>query len=297
MKLFSRLKLMSERFRKNPITKNRQAKAMRKYIVFNVLCRLKTNIICNGIEGMKFVISKGDSGLVGNVYFGVYEVNESMFMLHFLRDHDTFLDIGANIGHYSILASGLTNAKSISVEPIPSTIKKFQKQIDINNLNDKITPMNIGLSDKISNLYFSSDNKDMNHIVNSEYPNAIKIPVSTMDNICQNKNISIIKIDVEGYEKFVLQGGEKTLNNPNLKTIIVELNNSGSRYGINDLEVYNKLLTFGFLPYEYLPLTREILQLESYNKKQFNTIFIRDLEYVKNRIRESKKYKVWDLEI
>lgn len=297
MKLIGRLKLMNNRFKKNPITKDRRLKALSKYIGFNILIRLKNEITHTGIGGLKFHITRGDAGLVGNIYFGVYEVNESMFTVHFLRNEDVFLDIGANLGHYSLLASGLTGAKSIAVEPIPSTVKKMQKQIHLNKLNDKIEVLNIGLSDEVSELYFSSDDCDMNCIVNSDYSNAIKVPVSTIDTICKNKTISLIKMDVEGYEKYVLKGAKETLKDTNLKAIIVELNNSGNRYGINDQEIYAEILSYGFLPYEYKPLSREIVRLESYNKKQFNTIFIKDLAFVKSRIQSSKKYKIWDMEV
>ena len=69
--------------------------------------------------------------------------------------------------------------------------------------------MNIGLSDEVSELYFSTDESDMNHIVNSDYPNAMKVNVSTMDTICKDKDISLIKMDVEGYEKYVLKGAKQ----------------------------------------------------------------------------------------
>lgn len=297
MKVISRLKLMNSRFGKNPITKGRQLRAMWRYIAFNILCRIKKNIVYTGIGGLKFIISKGDSGLVGNIYYGIYEANESMFCAHFIRETDTFLDIGANLGHYSIIVSGLTGARSIAIEPIPSTLKKLQKQIDVNHLNNKITAMNIGLSDTISKLYFSSDNQDMNHIVNTDYPNAIEVPVATMDSICENQSIALLKMDVEGYEKFVLKGGEKTLNNTSLKAMIVELNNSGVKYGVSDQEVYETLVSYGFLPYEYHIAERKITALSSYNTKQFNTIFIRDLAFVEDRINTAPKYKILHLEV
>ncbi|WP_395043416.1 FkbM family methyltransferase [Flavobacterium sp.] len=297
MKIISRLKLMFNRFKKNPITKDNITKAMFKYIYYNILLRVKNEIIYEGIEKLKFIISKGDSGLIGNVYFGIYEVNESMFTVHFLRSEDTFLDIGANLGHYSLIASGISKARSIAIEPIPSTFVKLEKQININNLNQLVFPFNIGLSNEVSNLFFSSDNQDMNHIVNSNYPNAIQIPVSTIDLISLNETIALIKMDVEGYEKFVLNGASKTLQNTNLKAIIIELNNSGKKYGILDEEVYQLIVNYGFLPYKYNPVEKELIQLESYNTTQFNTIFIRDLPFVKNRISSSKKIKIWNKEV
>lgn len=296
-KLIGRIKLMNIRFKKNPITANNRVKAMYKYIYFNMVCRIKKEIHHKGIGGLNFSIQKGDSGLVGNIYYGVYEFNESMFMTHFLRQEDTFLDIGANLGHYSLLASGLTGAKSIAIEPIPSTFKKLQKQININNLNNSIEANNIGLSKTKANLYFSNDSEDMNHIVDEHYRNAIEVPVDTLDNITKKTLVRLIKIDVEGYEKVVFEGGPNTLRNKELKAMIVELNDSGKRYNISDDELYEMIISYGFLPYEYYPISRQLVSLESYNKKQFNTIFIKDIDFVKERIDSSIKYKIWDKEV
>ena len=288
---------MNSRFKKNPITTDNQVKAMFKYISFNIVCRIKKEINHIGIGGLKFKIQKGDSGLVGNIYFGVYEFYESMFTIHLLRENDIFLDIGANLGHYSLLASGLAGANSITIEPIPSTYKKLRKQIEINNLGSKINSLNIGLADKKSEMHFSNDNEDMNRIVSADYPNAIKIPVDTLDAICDKKQVKLIKIDVEGYEKFVFEGGKNTLSSPDLKALIVELNDSGQRYNITDDELYNMLLKYDFFPYEYNPLTRKLIRLDSYNKTQFNTIFIKDINFVMERISSSKKYKIWNKEV
>lgn len=288
---------MNSRFKKNPITVDNRLKAMSKYVYFHSITYFKKNVIHNGIGGIKFTIQKGDSGLVGNIYYGVYELNESMFTAHFLRENDYFLDIGANLGHYSLIASGLTKANAIAIEPIPSTFNKLLVQIKNNKLENKIETLNIGLSNVKSKLYFTSDNEDMNHIVDKNYPNAIEINVDSLDAITLNKSISLLKIDVEGYEKFVFEGGSETLKNTSLKALIVELNNSGARYNVTDDELFEILLNYGFLPYQYQPLTREIIPLESYNKNQFNTIFIRDLEFVKKRILESKKYKIWNKEV
>jgi len=45
-------------------------------------------------------------------------VNDMGFLLHFLRKDDLFLDVGANIGSYTVLAGGAVGAKSISFEPV-----------------------------------------------------------------------------------------------------------------------------------------------------------------------------------
>ena len=144
----------------------------------------------------------------------------------------------------------------------------------MNKLESLVESHNIGLSNEKDKLYFSNDNEDMNRIVDGNYPNSIMVPVDTLDSIAENREIKLLKIDVEGYEKFVFEGGKETLKNENLKALIVELNNSGRRYNVTDEEIYKTLLSYNFLPYEYVPLKKELLPLESYNKKQFNTISV-----------------------
>lgn len=82
---------------------------------------------CNWIHGPQFYARKGDAGIVANNYFGLFEFEDSMFALQFLRSQDTFLDVGANLGHYSILVSGIHNCSSIAIEPIPSTFQQLKK--------------------------------------------------------------------------------------------------------------------------------------------------------------------------
>lgn len=298
MKIINKIIQISSRVRSNPISKDNLIKSFYNYLYFNLVCRIKEEIIYKGINNIKFSIKKGDAGLVGNIYFGLYEFEDSMFVIHFLRKNDFFLDIGSNLGHFSLIASGVANANSIAIEPIPTTYERLLKQIKINKFEDKIEALNIGLADVTSTLYFSTDKGTMNGIVDINYPNAIKVAVTTLDALNgANKNISLIKMDVEGYENYVLQGGIETLSNRNLKAIIVELNNSGAKYNISDNEVYSRLLGFNFKPYKYDPLKRALIKLDSYNKEDFNTIFIRDFEYVKERIDTSEYYKIWNKKI
>ena len=59
-------------------------------------------------------------GATGNIYAGLHEFADMAFTLHFLRPDDLFLDVGANIGSYTLLASGVCKARTISFEPDPA---------------------------------------------------------------------------------------------------------------------------------------------------------------------------------
>ncbi|MEO5967391.1 MAG: FkbM family methyltransferase, partial [Ferruginibacter sp.] len=110
------------------------------------------------------MVEKGMAGATGNIYTGLHEFNDMGFLLHFLRKDDLFLDIGANIGSYSILASGQIGCNTISFEPIPSTFNKLKRNISINNLDDKVKAMQVGVGAKKGTLTFTSNLDTINHV-------------------------------------------------------------------------------------------------------------------------------------
>jgi FkbM family methyltransferase len=274
------------------VTNGNELKSLYDYILFNIKNRVFRELEYNWINNLKFLARKGDAGIVGNIYFGLYEFEESIFLLHLIREEDTFLDVGANLGHYSLLLSGIKNCKSISIEPVPKTFQQLLKQIKLNNLETFIEPINVGASNCDGELYFSTDKGTMDRIVREDYKNSVRVPVLSLDSIVSNREPIAIKIDVEGYEKHVLDGGSTILNKDKLKVLILELNRSGEKFGISDEELYSKVIDLGFTPYSYNVLDRKLVKLQSYNKHKFNTIFVRDEEFISNRLKNSSSVKV-----
>ena len=68
-----------------------------------------------------------------------------MFLLHFLKSDDLFLDIGANVGTYTVLASGVCKAKTWAFEPDPETVLSLKRNIEINNLQELVTVHELAL--------------------------------------------------------------------------------------------------------------------------------------------------------
>lgn len=72
------------------------------------------------------------------IYMGLHEFENMAFLLHFLRKEDLFFDIGADIGSYTILASGHVGAHTFAFEPIPSTFQSLANNVAINRINDSV---------------------------------------------------------------------------------------------------------------------------------------------------------------
>ena len=67
------------------------------------------------------IANAGMAGATGNIYVGLREFEDMAFLLHLLRPDDLFVDVGANIGSFTVLASGAVGARSLAIEPIERT--------------------------------------------------------------------------------------------------------------------------------------------------------------------------------
>jgi FkbM family methyltransferase len=274
--IYNKLYKRVEDFKNHPLTKNNVNGALFRYVKFNIIQNLNSKPrIYNWINNLRFYAQKGDAGIVANIYFKLFDYEDSMFLLHHLKQNDLFIDIGANVGHYTLLAAGICNAEVISFEPIPSTFSKLEKNLELNNLSQKVTIYNIGIGEEDSILNFTKHNDVMNSVALNHETDVIKVEVKKLDDILIDNIPTFLKIDVEGYEYFVLKGAVNLLRSEKLKYIIIELNYSTLKFGHTNQEIYEFLLSFNFIPIQYDVENKKNVEIESFNKEKFNTIFIK----------------------
>ena len=102
----------------------------------------------------------------------------------------------------------------------------------------------------------------MNHVnTDPDNQDITKVPVVKLDDEFSPTSNSIIKIDVEGYESFVFDGGQKFFSNPLISALIVEINGSGERFGVTDNGIDKKIRNFGFSPIEYNAISRTVTEI------------------------------------
>ncbi len=289
--------LIPFRFIKNhPLTKDAPLKAFLRFVKWQI-SSLKSQkmIVFEWVNGLKLNVKKGMHGATGCIYVGLPEFDDMSFLLHFLNKQDQFLDIGANIGVYSLLASGINKCNTISFEPVPSTFKYLVDNIEINQLGNAIDAKNIGLSSKEDNLFFTKSQDTVNHVVEFESDDTVKVSVQALDQISIPQDIKdiLIKLDVEGFELNVLNGAINLLADSRLKALIVELNGSGEKYGFKDSEVDKKLMENGFIRFDYNPFKRSLSSKDRFNKEG-NTLYIRssEVDYVTAKLIKANSFEV-----
>jgi FkbM family methyltransferase len=273
-----------------PLNEGAKLAALSRFLRWQLASRIiRRPIELPFVEDTSLLMQTGMTGATQNWYGGLQEPPEMGFSLHVLRPGDLFLDVGANVGSYTILAGGAVKARVISVEPVPSTFKHLQTNIRLNGL-DQIEAHCCGLSSTSGELLFTSLLDTMNRVtLPGETLPSVRVPVMTLDELLQGRLPKVIKIDVEGHELSVMNGGTKTLSAPDVEAVIMETNGSGERFGVTDDTLFRRMREFGFQPAEYDPYSRRLVPQ---CRATQNTIFVKDLDRTGERCRLAPRYKL-----
>lgn len=279
----------------HPLNQGRRLPALTRFLRWQIGSRvLPFPHVMPFIGKTVLVMERGMTGATGNWYCGLHEFSDMAFTLHFLRPEDLFADIGANVGSYTVLASGVTGARSVSFEPIPKTFSKLARNIAANNLDDLVRAYNIGLSGREEVLQFTSGRDTVNHVVAdgemAEHEDTVSVSVRRLDDVLAGEVPSLVKIDVEGWEAEVLDGMSATLAAAAIKAVITETNQSSRRYaGGGDDRVAEVMRKYDFIPCTYDPFTRTMRSGGSSG----NTIFTRDVDFVRKRLETAPDIRVF----
>jgi FkbM family methyltransferase len=139
-----------------------------------------------------------------------------------------FVDVGANIGYYTVLAGKIVgnNGLVIAIEPVPESAKVLKFNVKLNQLrNVKVIQKAVLNQQRIINIYIPRGFFGLaSTAIKSSHCNVtrrVQVKATTLDDICKNlKRADLLKIDVEGSEYHVLQGAEDILKRT--KCVILE---------------------------------------------------------------------------
>lgn len=152
-----------------------------------------------------------------NIFFGNFENDETKLLTSLVAKNATILDVGANIGYYSImLAKHASVGMVYSFEPSSREHDLLLKNISINALQN-IKPFKQALGAKVGTekLFIDELNYGANSLLETSHTRQFEqVNVSTIDEIIQREGattVNLIKIDVEGWEYEVLKGAQKVI--------------------------------------------------------------------------------------
>jgi FkbM family methyltransferase len=174
----------------------------------------------------------------------------AIFQLFRPKQKDNFIDVGAHIGRYSIMASKRIGSSDrvIAIEAHPDTFELLKKNIKLNALHNVTTINSVVTSQKGKvKLYLPGQDSGFTVyntiMINRAKPteNFLEVEANTLDNILDENNIqrvNYLKIDVEGAELEVLKGAVNTLSSNKDLTLLIEVHGDANYKPI--LEIFEE---------------------------------------------------------
>lgn len=181
--------------------------------------------------------------------------DEEMFLRDLVQPGDTVIDVGANIGSITLaLADAVGPAgRVLSIEPHPRLFRSLKANIARNNVFH-VEAINCALGETEAILRFSDRREDDQNAVVSgdDMTDALEIPIRPLDSLAPPGPIDLLKIDVEGYEYFVLKGAAQSLRRTR-KIYLEYVPEFSARYGPDVPAPWKLALDAGFRLFQKTP--------------------------------------------
>ena len=251
-------KIIKKIFEGKGLTKFYKVRKIHKYGLDN----FKTEFVY--VQGNKIFLDEEDC-----LQLSVNEVIEPVETKLFndiIKNGEILLDVGANIGYFTLLMAKLSgpSGKVFSFEPEDKNFKILEKNVKINNYHNVVLEKK-GVSDRngINKFFLSSKNTGMHSLQKiRDDVKEVKIDVIRLDDYFSAldlaEKISLIKIDVEGAEFQVLNGMKTILKNKNLKLLIEFIPEHLKKHGTNPGDVLKILEDNNFKIYQINENTKEL---------------------------------------
>ena len=229
------------------------------------------------LDGHPLIGTNGYSGYFRN---HLHEYADLCFAAHFLRPGDLFVDGGANVGAWSVLACRHCAADALAIEPAEDTLRVLRANIALNGIEHKVLVAPFALSDRegearmLGNGLTSSVNA-----MPDDHQHGPSVQLRTLDQLLDFREPALVKLDLEGHELQALRGAGTWLTARKVAAWCIEANSESEAIAINQV-----MCAAGYLLRYYLPENRQLVVTRPNPCWQFNLIFVRDLREAEGRL-------------
>ena len=242
----------------------------------------------------------GDSELCRLIYCRNFEATEREFVNHFLRPGDVFVDVGANIGLFTLIAASRVGptGKVIAFEPTSKIYERLVGNVRLNRLRN-VDCVRSALSDHTGELDLlqSVDGFDAWNSFAGPTKGQSALPervgVIEWDRYAEvhrlSGKVTMMKIDVEGWESRVLTGGREMLSRSDSPVLQVEFTDDAAQAaGSSCRALYEFLESLGYRMYVYDAGRRSLAQDGLRDRYPYaNLLAVKNCEFVNERVRGS----------
>ncbi len=244
----------------------------------------------------RLLVPQRMKGAVHFIVTGLCEFEDMCFVLHYLKENDLFVDVGANIGAFTVLAGAVSSAKTIAIEPSPQAYGYLVQNTAINNIRERVTTIQAALGAKEGMTRLTTELGTENHIppAADEERTTVEVKMLTLDQVITGQIPTLIKVDTEGFETEVFAGAQKTLRSY-LPTLLVERAGGGARYGYDEAALHAQIRGFGYSACVYSPMDRTLHRISK--DAVGNIIYVADFDLAQSRLQQARQFRYRDMAI
>lgn len=299
--VFKRLGSLQRAFRRHPLTAADPRAAWLRWARWQVRSRLwAAPAVVPFVGDTRLLVRRGDFGATGNLYFGLHEAESMAFVGHLLRPGDLFVDVGANVGSYTVLAAGVCGARVLAYEPVPAAHRALVANIVLNGLDARARAFAVAVGAAAGQVAMTAGLDVVNHVLaTAEHANhggpAVTVPVAPLDALLADRPAGpfFVKVDVEGYEAAVVAGAETVLRAPELMGLLLEMTPQALRYAFDDRDLHAHLLALGLRAFDY-DLETRALRPRDEPVRRGNMLYLRDVDAASARTSTAAPLRVLD---
>jgi FkbM family methyltransferase len=178
---------------------------------------------------------------------GAWEEEEGALLRTLLRPGHRFLDVGANIGYFTILAHRAAPQISVdAVEPHPETVKLLRWNAWLNGVRVSVWPC--ALDDRAGRVAMAAPEANPGDCrVGATGPDAFTVTAVTADEVFAGRGFDVVKIDVQGWEREVIRGMRRVLrSSPDVRLVVEFWPQALRERGVEPYDVLEEYRATGF---------------------------------------------------
>ncbi len=195
----------------------------REYIPLKFLYLFfKDGIIMKKVQGSKMILDLNDFGISRElVLYGVHEKNSTEEVKRTITPGMSILEVGANIGYYSLIETKLAGptGKLYAIEPSPYNFECLKKNLELNGIKNAYLHQAAFGEKRTKQKFYVYDKSNLSSFIKRDdllmQSQEVEVEMITLDDFLNGKQVDFIRMDVEGYEKEILKGAEKALSSDN----------------------------------------------------------------------------------
>lgn len=188
--------------------------------------------------------------------YGNYRLEKKyeQYMLSKIQKDDVIVDVGANMGYYSIQFARLTNGKVYSFEPLSTQFSLLKRNVELNKLtNDVLINNAVSDTNEVKKIYLTEDEEQGTSSIEVKTSSFEEVQCTTLDDYFEKNNVTkldVLKMDIEGHEKKALIGMKNILAKGMIREFYIEIHGGClEAAGTSPEDICAYLRSFGYYPH------------------------------------------------